>query len=149
MTRTERLQRVFRLSEAEELAACRNVARAQERLDEELARLEELKAYRLGYGDARTRPQAIGSLQWQDYQRFLERLDEAIAVQSRVVQDGRSRRDLYRRRWLAKRRQADSLERVMTRIRDEETAAHERELQKISDDLPRSENLFFAPGMKR
>ncbi len=149
MTRAERLQRVFRLSETEEQAECRNLGAAQRRLDEETAKLEELKAYRRSYGDPRNRPPTIGSLQWQDYQRFLDRLDEAIAVQARVVQDGCSRRNLHRRRWLAKRRQAESLERVVTRVRDEEAAAQERELQKLSDDLPRAESLFFAPGTRR
>ena len=117
MTRAERLQRVHRLSETEEQAECRKLGAAQRRLDEEIARLEQLKAYRQSYGDPR--PREIGSVQWQDYQHFLARLDEAIAVQARTVQDGRSRRDLHRRRWLASR---DEYRRSRTRYRRPERA---------------------------
>lgn len=147
MTRAERLQRVFRLSETEEQAECRNLGAAQRQLDEETARLEQLKAYRQSYGDPR--PREIGSVQWQDYQHFLARLDEAIAVQARTVQDGRRRRDLHRRRWLTKRRHANSLEQAVARVEDEEISTRERELQKATDDLPRAENLLFAPGVTR
>lgn len=145
--RSERMNKVFLLSEREEQEECRTMGRAQQRLDEDVARLEELKSYRESYSAQRKQPRQCNSMQLKDYQSFLERLDQAVALQSQVVREGQQNRDTHRRRWMAKRRKAESLERVVTRIRDDETADEERSLQNASDDLAQKSSLY--PGSAR
>jgi flagellar FliJ protein len=139
------MRKVSRLTESEEAAECRAMGQAQQHLEKEVARLEELKAYRESYRAERQAPRRIGSLQWQDYQSFLQRLDQAIALQTRAVMDGKQARDLHRRRWLAKRRKLESLERIVLKFCDEETAERERVLQKATDEQAQN-GLFRQQG---
>lgn len=140
--RSERMQKVYLLSETEEQEECRAMGQVQQRLERDIERLEELKAYRESYGNRRKLERQFSSVQWKDYQSFLQRLDQAVAAQTQVVMDSRQNRDAHRRCWMAKRRKAEALERVVERYRSEETAARERNLQKASDDLARNGTLF-------
>lgn len=148
MKRSERLHRVFRLSETEEKAEGRRMGEAQRRLDAAVAQLDELIAWRKSYAERRDQPQQLTSSHWQDYQRFLDRLDEAIEVQSGIVADGRRQCDAQRRRWLVTRQRSDSLERVVAHCRDDERRERERNLQNLSDDLPRPPDPFQPPGSR-
>lgn len=143
--RSDRMHKVCRLTEFEEMAECRAMGRAQQRLDQDIERLEELKAYRESYCKERQQPRQVSSMQWQDYQNFLSRLDRAVALQTQVVMDGKRNRDAHRRRWMAKRRKLESIERVVVKFRDEETAERERDLQKAMDDMARNDSLFEGP----
>jgi flagellar protein FliJ len=132
--RTERMHKVFLLAETDEKQQCRAMGTSQRNLDDELNRLAELKAYRQSYG-TQSRQGRYNSMQWQDYQNFLQRLDQAVAIQTQVVMDGKLKRDAHRSRWMSKRRKAESLERAVDRFRREETASDERTQQKSSDEL--------------
>lgn len=144
--RSERMQKVYVLSETEEQEECRAMGKVQRHLDRDIEQLEELKAYRESYGSRPKLERQFSSLQWKDYQNFLQRLDQAIAAQTQVVMNGRQNRDAHRRRWMAKRRKAESLERVVERYRNEETTERERNLQKATDDLARNGALFPDPA---
>ena len=139
--RTARMHKVFLLAETEEKQQCRAMGNSQRSLDDEINRLAELKAYRQSYG-ARCAEGAYNSMQWKDYQSFLQRLDQAVAIQTQVVMDGRQKRDTQRSRWMTKRRKVESLERVVDRFRQQEIQSEERGEQKTSDELAGSRNLF-------
>lgn len=139
--RTERMHKVFRLAETEEKQQCRAMGSSQRSLDDEMQRLAELKAYRQSYG-AQCRNGAYNSMQWKDYQSFLERLDQAVAIQTQVVMDGRQKRDAHRSRWMTKRRKAESLERVVDRFRQQDARTDERSEQKTADDLAAKRTLY-------
>ena len=139
--RTARMHKVFLLAETEEQQQCRAMGSSQRSLDDEINRLAELKAYRQSYG-VRCREGAYNSMQWKDYQSFLQRLDEAVAIQTQVVMDGRQKRDAHRSRWMTKRRKAESLERVVDRFRQQDMRSEERGEQKTSDELAGNRNLF-------
>lgn len=144
--RSERMQRVLRLRETEEQAECRRMGDAQRRLDDAAARLAELRGWRASYAEQRGRLGRLPGSHWQDYQRFLDRLDEAIEIQAQAVADGQRQRDVLRRRWLDSRRRAESLERVVTRYRDEEAQARRQAEQRVADDLAQPPAPFAVPG---
>ena len=141
--RKQRMDKVFQLAELDEKQQARAMGQSQRSLDDEIKRLEELKAYRLSYGKE-CRQGQFNSIQWQDYQNFLKRLDEAVEIQTRVVLDGRHKRDAHRSRWMSKRRKVESLEKVVTRVRQQETAAAERTEQKLADELCTNSNRFIG-----
>jgi flagellar FliJ protein len=143
--RSDRLLRVQRLRETEEQAERRRMGQAQRQLDAAAARLEELRAWRKSYAEQRGQLRELSGSHWQDYQRFLDRLDEAIAAQQRIVADGQRQRDALRRRWLASRRRSESLERVVATCREAEAEERARAEQRISDDLPRPPAPFLVP----
>lgn len=130
------MHKVWLLSELEENEESRAMARAQRRLDEEIERLDELETYRGSYRSQAS--PAAGSMQWTDYRNFLGRLDQAVAMQSNIVQEARQTRDVQRARWLERRRKKESLERVVERFRDEESAERERRLQATDDETARN-----------
>ena len=133
--KSQRIDKVRAVAEAEEKACCREMGASQRKLDEEIERLEELKAYRVGYDKKQATPATIGAVQWADYQRFLQRLDEAVAAQSLVVLDNREKVELHRRQWMVKRQRLESLGRVVERFRNLELVEEERRLQKSMDEL--------------
>ncbi|HLT90956.1 MAG TPA: flagellar export protein FliJ [Woeseiaceae bacterium] len=144
--RSARLRRVLRLRETEEKAQCRRMGEAQRRLDDAAARLEELREWRRRYAEGRDLPRQVPSSHLQDYQRFLERLDEAIRAQARLVEDGRRQRDSQRQRWLATRRRSESLERVVAGYADAESRERERAAQQAADDRPPAPPPFAEPS---
>lgn len=130
--RSERLHQVHRLSELEEQEHSREMGRLERRLQDEIRRLEELQTYR---NDYRCRNSArFDSAQWKEYQNFLQRLDEAVRLQARLVQERRQQCDECRVGWLARRRKRQSLERVVHRLQSEERAERERALQGVDDE---------------
>jgi len=137
--KSHRLGRVRDLAETEEREHCRTMGAAQQALDAHERRLEELETYRREYaarGAAAGEGASLSSARYADYQNFLKRLDDAVRAQSQVVMTNRQNRDAHRDRWLAKRRRAESLGRVVDRYLADEARADDRRLQKSLDDLP-------------
>lgn len=145
--KSHRLGRVRQLAESEEREHCRSMGEAQRALDAHERRLEELETYRREYAarSAAAREGAsLSSARYADYQNFLKRLDDAVRAQSEVVLTNRCNRDAHRDRWLAKRRRAESLGRVVDRHLADEARAREKRLQKSLDDLPPQPDPFHG-----
>lgn len=138
MKKSQRIDKVRAIAKSEEQLLSRDVGESQRKLDDEIGRLEELKAYRLGYEKRQAKTASIPAAQWQDYQRFLQRLDTAVRAQTQVVLDGRQMLDMHRRRWMSKRQRLESLGRVVDRFSAEESAEEERRTQKLMDELSSS-----------
>lgn len=136
MKRSERMKIVQSVAEHEERQESRAMAESQRNLEDEYGRLEELKAYRHEYAAKNKLKKGLRALHWQDYHRFLKRLDEAVAVQQQVVRDGKSRREAHQQRWMMKRQRLESLSRVVDRYKGAEINQMERQLRKIQDSQP-------------
>jgi flagellar FliJ protein len=128
------MNKVFLLAETDAKQQCRAMGQSQRSLDDEIKRLEELKAYRLSYG-MQCREGRFNSSQLKDYQSFLRRLDQAVSIQTRVVMEGRQKRDAHRSRWMTRQRKAESLERAVDRLQRRDTDVDERREQKEADEL--------------
>lgn len=132
----DRMQRVLALAASEERRECQEMGRSQQALDDEISRAEELKAYRRSYAERPVPSVPVDASRWLDYQNFLRRLDQAVALQAQVVTESERHRDAHRARWLAKRRRLESLERVVERHQDAAKRLDDRRQQKAIDDLP-------------
>ena len=130
------------MAESEEKQECQNMGRAQKQLNAEANRLQELCAYRHSYAGKRQTKGNVSPVHWQDYQNFLQRLDQAVSTQKQKVLTEEQNRDGHRRRWMAKRQKMESLERIIDRHRKAENQALERALQKALDDIPVAKGLY-------
>lgn len=134
--RSDKISKIVALAKSEEQRQGVLTGKSRRHLEEQLARLGELNAYRHSYA-ARSKLQAnVSSAHWKDYQNFLQRLDSAVASQQKIVKDSELRLEVQRRRWLAKRQRLESLQKVLDRYRDEEGQHRDRQLQRALDDLP-------------
>lgn len=117
--------------------------RSQRSLNEQLAKLGELHAYRENYAGKAFANKGASASHWQDYQSFLRRLDRAVQSQQQIVLDGEQQLEAHRQRWMAKRQKLESLERVLTRCREQDRSFEERLEQKRLDDIPCTGNDTF------
>ena len=136
MKRSERMKIVKTLAEREEQQERLHMGESQLRLDEEQGRLEELKKYRQSYNVKRRLDDGLPASRWQDYHRFLGRLEQAVATQENVVRDGKSRREAHRQRWMVKQQRLESLSRIIKRYRIAEIEETGRRLEKLQGELP-------------
>lgn len=135
MKRSKRLQAIRSIAEHEELEERKSMASCQSFLEDARRRLHELESYRNVYARQKRPGSGAGPQQWQDYQRFMQRLDTALAEQQKVIADCAVQREAHRQRWIAKRQRLQSLSRAVDRFRTEETEAEERRLQKQQDAM--------------
>lgn len=133
--RSVRISKIVAIAQSEERRVCLEMGRAQQSLDAEIDRLQELESYRQSYTADFSVGDEVSATRWQDYQNFLQRIDDAVQQQKEVVLTGRQKRDAHRRHWMKKRQRVDSLERVVDRYKVDEHRADERLQQKTQDDL--------------
>lgn len=137
-SRSAKIGKVMAIAEAEERRVGQLAGQSHQRLDEQLARLGELNAFRRNYASRTSTDSVVSSAHWQDYQSFLNRLDTAVKAQQQIVQDCERKLAAHRQRWMAKRQRVQSLERVVDKYQTEERLQEARREQKRLDDLGRS-----------
>ena len=142
--RTRKIDKIVALEASEEQRLGQEAGRSRQRLDEQLARLGELNAYRHNYAKKAPPGSSVGAAQWQDYQNFLQRLDSAVQAQQQIVNDCEQNLETHRQRWLAKRRRLESPERVLETYQQQDRAYEDRLEQKALDDLPSAQNAGFS-----
>ncbi len=130
------------LAEAEERRYGQMTGKSQLQLNDQLERLGELNAHRQSYVSKAKDIADIHSAHWKDYQNFLYRLDDAVRSQQSIVTDCEQTLESHRRRWMAKRRRLESLNRVLDRYQREEQVLSERREQKALDDIPAQPDLY-------
>ena len=141
-SRAKKLAKILSLEAAEERREGIATGKSRRQLEEQMAKLGELNAYRHNYAAVSRSMADINSAHWKDYQNFLQRLDQAVRSQQQIVTDSEQNLEAHRRRWLAKRQRLDSLQRVLERYQYEENLYLERQQQRIQDDMPRSDNPY-------
>ena len=138
--RTQKIDKVVSLAASDERHHGELTGRSQQQLNEQLDKLSELHAYRQNYANKTFVGGGVNVAHWQDYQNFLLRLDRAVRSQQQIVHDGEKNLELHRQRWMTKRQKLESLERLLTRCRDQDRTYEERLEQKRLDDIPASGN---------
>ena len=135
MKRSERIGAIADLEQYESDAAARVLAEGQRMLRERESVLTELRRYRDDYVNmGRLRSRSVSVIAFQDFQRFVSRLDEAIAQQSRLVADAQAECDARRNAWMAARGRALSLEKAVGRCEDVERRSDARREQRRLDE---------------
>jgi flagellar protein FliJ len=140
--RSDRLRKIVVLAKSEEQRECQEMGKIQNLLDEETSRLAELESYRKSYAQGFCASGKINPFRLQDFKNFMRRIDLAVDAQKLQVLSGRENREAHRRRWMAKRQKLESLERAIDRYVQTEHLEHERQAQKVLDEL----SLTSQPG---
>ena len=112
--------------------ALEQLAAQQQRLAKAEYQLEELRSYRQEYAAAGDGVMAVGAL--LNRQKFVERIDQAVAQQ--LVEISRLQRQLeqVRRRWHQAHARESALGSVIDRYREQERQAEDRREQSDSDE---------------
>jgi flagellar FliJ protein len=92
-----------------------------------------LQEYRQRLTDGGMR--GMGISQWQDFQRFLRRLDEAVEIQQGEVDRCVQRFMLERQAWQNERKKLKAYEKLMAREAMRAQRAENRQLQKATDEF--------------
>lgn len=144
--RSQKLSKIVSLATSEERRCGAETGRSRRNLEEQMAKLGELNAYRQNYAELTRSRKGSDAAHWKDYQSFMARLDEAVKAQQQIVRDSEQNLDRHRRRWLVKRQRLESLQRVIDSYRSEEAVQAERHAQRLLDDLPKRDRLFEGDG---
>lgn len=128
---------LVRLAEEKQEAAAERMRQAQAKLADALSRLDQLDAFRNEY---RQRLQQGGEkgmpvLQWQDFRRFIARLDEAMHSQQAEVDRCKQTFLLARQAWNNERKQLKAFETLIEREQVRQAALESKRQQKLTDEF--------------
>ncbi len=140
--RSRKIGKIASIAAAEERRLGQITGRSRKHLEEQLERLGELNAFRHNYAKKSQDKSTLSSAHWQDYQRFLHRLDDALKAQQQIVRESERTLEAHRQRWIAERQRLESLERVIEKCEAEERLHESRLEQKRMDELPVSKSSF-------
>jgi flagellar FliJ protein len=140
--KSNRLRKVVALAERDEQSECLEMKKIQQALDQAVDRLNELQNYRRKYQSEPKIPGSVGAVRWQDYQRFLNRLNQAVDSQRQFVTTQTRTLDMHRRRWQEKHKRVEMLEKIVQRYARAESLHDERSMQKALDDLQPAARSF-------
>jgi flagellar protein FliJ len=113
----------------------RNLADAERHLAEMERQLEQLKIYRCDYvSQSSSGPGAVDAVRLQNFRMFLDRLGDAIRVQTGAVGAARADYEAKRKRWTEKRVEAEALSKVVERFKVDERRVQEKRDQNETDE---------------
>lgn len=136
MTTRFPLQTLLDLSHSRLDDAARTLGRLVASEQEVAKKLAMLNEYRDDY-HARFLEAARNGLtpeQWQNFRGFLDKLDQAIAQQTRVVERSRERTADGQKQWLAQRTKAKAFDTLSDRHRQAEVRREGRREQHVTDE---------------
>lgn len=141
MTRTGRLQPVIEHNDKKEQRALLEVSRSLGVLEMEQGRLDQLKDYRLEYLQDKQQDAGLFTpLQLQEYNRFLQQLEQTIARQQEVVTLREQELEQKRRSWQATRIDSRVMHKVVEKLEQQESIEQERKEQKVQDEFAQRKN---------
>jgi len=136
MSPSKRLSPVQRVAQSREQKAARIMGESQKHLQAEETKLLQLKQYHAEYL-ARFETAArkgLSSAQMQEYRAFLDKLDQAIGQQERVVAARKHDHSNRQDDWRETHSRTQALDKVVRRYRKQEQQSADRQEQKESDD---------------
>jgi len=137
VSRSRRMQPVWRVAESREREAAQAVGKAQRLFEEESARLGELRHYRQEYQRhiEETGAAGVTAARLMELRRFLGRLGLAIEQQQGRIAAARQQLEQKRRLWREAQGRMQALESVMERYRHEEAREGARREQRETDEF--------------
>ena len=136
MTRTRRLRPVVQHTDKKEQQALQQVAQSQGLLEIELLRQDQLQDYKLDYLQKKKRDIGVFSpLELQEFNRFMQQLDETIERQMDVVAMRQRELEQKRAAWNATRIDSKVIHKVVEKLQKQEFVEQERKEQKALDEF--------------
>lgn len=132
--RSQRMTPLLQVAHKRQDAAAREMADRTRKLDEAEQRLEALRAYVAEYAGQDPGEGVIHPALLANRQAFRDKLDAAVAEQSRVVDRSRVERDVERARLLVASKDAKVMEKLAASYRADEQRAGDRRIQSELDD---------------
>lgn len=130
MSRSDRLQPAVEQAQRRQKDALQRLVESQQKLAHAEKQWDELKRYRMDYsfGDGGLTVSAL-----LNRQQFVERIDQAIAQQNRLVERLQKQADAARERWLHAYARETALDSVVGRLRTQEQR-HEQRMEQAEVD---------------
>jgi flagellar FliJ protein len=110
------------------------VGEAERKVTEIERKIEQLESYRADYARRPAEANTMDAVRYQNYRVFIDRLGEALRIQTQSLAAAREEYEMRRALWSEKRVEAESLSRVVDRFAQEERHAAERREQHEGDE---------------
>ncbi len=141
MTRTRRLRPVVQHTVKKEQHALQQVAQSQGLLEIEQARPAQLQDYKLEYLQKKKHDIGVFTpLELQEFNRFMQQLDETIERQMDMVQLRQREVEQKREAWNATRIDSKVMHKVVEKLQKQEFVEQERKEQKALDEFTQRNN---------
>jgi len=135
MMKSKRFEPIREIASSSANELSRAMADAGRRVADLERQMEQLKSYRDEYLRNSTESHGtMDAVKLQNYRSFLDRLGDALRQHSTHLDAARAEYEKRRRQWSEKRIEAESLGRVVERLRKEEQHAAERREQREGDE---------------
>ena len=136
MTRTQRLRPVVQHNDKKEQLALQEVAVSQNLLQIEQTRQAQLQDYKLEYLQKKKYDIGVFTpIELQEFNRFMQQLDQAIVRQMEVVELRQQELAQKRELWNAMRIDSKKMHKVVEKLQQQEFVEQERKEQKALDDI--------------
>lgn len=142
-SRSDRLQPAVEQAQRREKDALQRLADQQQKLAHAEQQLEELKRYRREYslGDGGLTVSAL-----LNRQQFVDRIDQAIVQQAKLVERLQRQLEGARERWLQAHARENALDSVVERLRKQENQREQRlEQAEVDERMQHRHNRIGAP----
>ncbi|HEB60089.1 MAG TPA: flagellar export protein FliJ [Gammaproteobacteria bacterium] len=135
--RSQRIQPIRKLAAHHEKDAARELGQALRTLETHKQQLEQLLRYRQEYALQMTSrgSQGISAARLQEYQAFMETLDQNIANQEAHILEAEQVCRELRAVWQQRHGRTDSLGKAITRLEKHEATGERRREQREADEL--------------
>ncbi|VAX05833.1 hypothetical protein MNBD_GAMMA26-594 [hydrothermal vent metagenome] len=147
MVPSKRFKPVLRIAESRERTAAHRFGDSQRKVQEQEAKLDELRRYHQEYLDrfnAASR-NGMSAAQLREYQAFLAKLDQAIQEQENIVHASDADCTVSKKEWQNKHIRSKVLDNVMSRCEMEERRHKDKLEQKEVDERSQS-SVFRRPS---
>lgn len=130
------MQPLRRVAESKEQQAATELGRAQQQLQSQINRLNELLNYKNEYLSKfqQTGQNGIAVDRLQSFRSFLEKLELAVEQQKQAVKTAGELVDKRKHQWFTSRDKVKIFDNVINKIVDQEHKQEEKQEQKESDD---------------
>ena len=136
MTRSQRLHPVVQHTDKKEQRALQEVAVSQNLLEIEQARQVQLQNYKLEYLEKKKYDIGVFTPhELQEFNRFLQQLDQTIERQMEVVELRQQELSQKRQLWNAMRIDSKKMHKVVDKLQQQEFVEQERKEQKALDEF--------------
>ena len=141
MTRTQRLRPVVQHTDKKEQQALQELAQSQGLLEIEKAKLAQLKQYKQEYLQKKQQDIGVFSpIELQEFNRFLQQLEETIERQQEVIEIRRQELEHKREIWQSTRIDSRVMHKVVDKLKQQEITEQERREQKAMDEFAQRKN---------
>ncbi|WP_455203256.1 flagellar export protein FliJ [Kaarinaea lacus] len=136
MKKSQRMQPIRKVAVSKEQQAASALGEAQNQLQMQLQRLQELRDYQKDYASQfqQTGANGMDVASLMSFRSFLQQLEQAIEQQKQAVDAANALVDQRKKSWLASRGQVKIYDNVISRYHQEEIQQQDKKEQKESDD---------------